>query len=58
MARNKEAARRSGNYGRARVSTEADTWIIARTAAQTVAFVLVMLAVPTLMALTKQFGWW
>lgn len=54
----KEAARGSGSCTRARVSTNADTRSIARTAARAVLFTFAMLAVPTLMAALKQLGWW
>lgn len=63
MARiNNEAARqlrqqrtRQGSHRTASIVADAATF---RVAASTVMFTLLLLAVPTLMALTKQFGWW
>jgi len=62
MARSKEAARRSCHHARANGSRRTKS-IVAdaatfRVAASTVAFTMVMLAIPTLMALLKCWGVW
>lgn len=61
MTRKREA-RRSCNYERAdgsrgTKSIVADAMMF-RMVASTVVFTLALLAVPTIMAITKQFGWW
>lgn len=59
----KEAARRSGNYGRANIGSRRTRSILADRAtfnlvAGTLLFTFAMLLVPTFMAATKQMGWW
>lgn len=59
----KKAARGSGNYQRAKSSVAETRSIVAnagpfRTAALTTLFVMACLAVPTVMAVLKQWGWW
>ena len=59
----KEAARGSGNYARAKSSVAETRSIVSnaalfRTAALSTLFVMVCLAVPTVMAVLKQWGWW
>ena len=57
-----KASARSGNWGRSKGSSRTDS-IVAdmatfRLAASTVAFTIALLAVPTVMAVLKQWGWW
>ena len=54
----KEAARRSSSCARARVSTTADTRILAKDAALGILGAVIILGVPFVMAVLKQWGWW
>ena len=59
----KEAARGSGNYQRAKSSVAETRSIVSnaglfRTAALSTLFVMACLAIPTCMAVLKQWGWW
>jgi hypothetical protein len=62
MARNNEAARqlrqqraRQGSHRTRSIVSDNETF---RTVVACAAFALAIYAVPTLMAITKQFGWW
>lgn len=57
MTRNK-AARSSCSYSRAKVPCTADVCSITRDVLTAVAGVALIVGVPFLMALLKQFGWW
>lgn len=57
MTRNK-AARNSGNYSRACVPCTADTRIIARDVLLAVSGVAMIVGIPLIMAVLKQWGWW
>ena len=59
----KKAARGSGNYQRAKNRVAETRSIVSnaalfRTAALTTLFVAACLAIPTCMAVLKQWGWW
>ena len=58
----KKAARGSGNYQRAKSVAETRSIVsnagLFRTAALSTLFVMACLAIPTCMALFKQWGWW
>lgn len=58
----KEAARGSGNYARAKGFGQARSIVankdVFRLTAWSLAFLAVCLAVPTVMAVLKQWGWW
>lgn len=56
--RTNKAARNSGNYSRANVHGFGDSKIIAYDVFLGVFGALVMLGVPFVMAVLKQFGWW
>lgn len=62
MARSKEAARqlrqqraRQGSHRTASIVANNETFCLVT---WTAAFALLVFAVPTVMAITKQFGWW
>ena len=56
---NKKATRRSGNCNRVSVpSTDTDVQIIARDILLATSGVVLLVGVPFIMALLKQFGWW
>ena len=57
MTRNK-AARNSGNYSRASVPCTADAQSITRDVLLAVAGVALIVGIPFVMALMKQWGWW
>lgn len=57
MTRNK-AARNSCSYSRACVPCTADTRIIARDVLLAVAGVALIVGIPFVMAVLKQWGWW
>ena len=57
MIRNK-AARNSGNYSRANVPCTADVCSITRDVLLAVAGVALIVGVPFVMAVLKQWGWW
>ena len=58
MSTRNKAARNSGNYSRAIVHDHGDIRIIASDVLLAVAGVALIVGVPFLMALLKQFGWW
>ena len=55
---NKKAARHSCNYNRAIVPSTTDVQIIARDILLAASGVVLLVSVPFIMALLKQFGWW
>ena len=57
MAR-KKVERDSGNYSRSVVHSERDMQIIASDVFLGVAGALVMIGVPFILAVLKQWGWW
>ena len=57
MTRNK-AARNSGNYSRANVLSTADACSITRDVLIAVAGVALIVGIPFVMAVLKQWGWW
>jgi len=58
MSTRNKAARNSGNYSRANVLSVLDTQIIASDVFLGVAGALVMIGVPFILAVLKQWGWW
>ena len=57
MTRNK-AARNSGNYSRACVPCTADAQSITRDVLLAVSGVVLIVGIPFVMAVLKQWGWW
>lgn len=57
MTRNK-AARSSCSYSRAKMSTASDAHILAYDVLLAVSGVVLIVGIPFIMALLKQFGWW
>lgn len=55
---NKKATRRSGNYSRVSVPSTTDVQIIARDILLATSGVVLLVGVPFVLAVLKQFGWW
>lgn len=55
---NKKATRRSGNCNRVIVPSTTDVQIIARDILLATSGVVLLVGIPFIMALLKQFGWW
>lgn len=55
---NKKAERSSGNCSRSIVPSTTDVQIIARDILLATSGVVLLVGVPFIMALLKQFGWW
>ena len=55
---NKKATRRSGNCNRVSVPSTTDVQIIARDILLATSGVVLLVGVPFVLAVLKQFGWW
>lgn len=56
--RENKAARNSGNYSRASVPCTADAQSITRDVLLAVSGVVLVVGIPFIMAVLKQWGWW